>query len=212
MRTVKTTSGATAVQVVWSSRRGSREIEHIGSAHDEAELEVLKAAAQQRMAAGQLELDLALGGPGPSGPLPITSSRMSHLLDALERGYRVLGLDDAAGGDEVFRHLVLARIIEPSSKLGSLRVLDEAGVTPASYHTLKRRLPAYAREEWRQRLSEACAAHARLGPASLVLYDVSTLLCRHRHKSVYADLLAMPMFGVLPQAGLPGWFIRSAYS
>jgi len=60
MRTVKTTSGATAVQVVWSSRRGSREIEHLGSAHDEAELEVLKAAAQQRIAAGQLELALGL--------------------------------------------------------------------------------------------------------------------------------------------------------
>jgi hypothetical protein len=56
MRTVKTTSGATAVQVVWSSRRGSREIEHLGSAHDEGELEALKAAAQQRIAAGQLEL------------------------------------------------------------------------------------------------------------------------------------------------------------
>ena len=75
----------------------------------------------------------------------------------------------------MFRQLVLARIIEPVSKLDSLRVLDEAGVTPASYRTLKRRLPVYAQEEWRQRLSAACAAHARLGPASLVLYDVSTL-------------------------------------
>ena len=174
MRTVKTTSGATAVQVVWSSRRGSRKIEHLGSAHDEAGLEALKAAAQQRIAAGQLELGLGLE-PAGGGPLPITSSRMGHLLDALEQGYRVLGLEDAAGGDEVFRHLVLARIIEPSSKLDSLRVLEEAGVAPASYATLKRRLPAYAEEEWRQRLSEACAAHARLGPASLVLYDVSTL-------------------------------------
>jgi len=175
MRTVRTTSGATAVQVVWSSRRGSREIEHLGSAHDEAELEALKAAAQQRIAAGQLELGLGLGSAGPSGPLPITSSRMSHLVDAVERGYRVLGFEDAAGGDEVFRHLVLARIIEPVSKLDSLRVLEEAGVEPPSYRTLKRRLPAYAQEQWRQRLSAACAAHARLGPASLVLYDVSTL-------------------------------------
>jgi hypothetical protein len=175
MRTVKTTSGATAVQVVWSSRRGSREIEHMGSGHEEAELEALKAAAQQRIAAGQLELGLGLGSPGPSGPLPITFSRMSHLVDALERGYRVLGFEDAADGDEVFRHLVLARIIEPVSKLDSLRVLEEAGVTPASYRTLKRRLPAYAEEEWRQRLSAACAAHAGLGPASLVHYDVSTL-------------------------------------
>jgi len=60
MRTVKTTSGVIAVQVVWSSRRGSRETEHLGSAHDEAELEALKAAAQQRTAAGQLELALGL--------------------------------------------------------------------------------------------------------------------------------------------------------
>ena len=175
VRTVKTKSGATAVQVVWSSRRGSRSIEHIGSAHDEAELEALKAAARQRIAAGQLELDLGLEAAGPAGPLPITSSRMGHLLDALDRGYRVLGLDEAAGGDEVFRQLVLARIIEPASKLDSLRVLEEAGVAPPSYATVKRRLPAYAKEAWRQRLSAACAAHARLGPASLVLYDVSTL-------------------------------------
>ena len=28
---------------------------------------------------------------------------------------------------------------------------------------------------WRQQLAAACAAHAALGPASLVLYDVSTL-------------------------------------
>src|SRR6185312_15077731 len=121
MRTVKTTSGATAVQIVWSSRRGSREIEHIGSAHDEAELEALKAAARQRMAGGQGELSLGLepsvqvGG----GPLPITSSRMGHLADALEHAYWVLGLKEAAGGDEVFRQLVLARIVEPSSKLDS---------------------------------------------------------------------------------------------
>jgi hypothetical protein len=47
---VKTAAGATAVQIVWSSRRGSRNIEHIGSAHDEAELEALKAAAGQRLA------------------------------------------------------------------------------------------------------------------------------------------------------------------
>ena len=127
MRTVKTTSGATAVQVVWSSRRGSRQIEHLGSAHDEAGLEALKAAAQQRIAAGQLELGLGLDGPGPAGPLPITSSRMSHLVDSLERAYRVLGLEDAASGDDVFRHLVLARIIEPSSKLDSLRCWRRPG-------------------------------------------------------------------------------------
>jgi hypothetical protein len=75
----------------------------------------------------------------------------------------------------VFRQLVIARIIEPVSKIGSLRVLEEAGIAPPSYPALKRRLPAYAEEAWRHRLPAACAAHARLGRASLVLCDVSTL-------------------------------------
>ena len=174
VRTVKTASGATAVQIVYSCHRGSRQIEHLGSAHDPAELELLKAAARQKLAAGQGVLDLGLDG-APGGPLPITSSRMGCLLDALAHAYDVLGFTAAAGGDAVFRDLVLARIIEPVSKLDSLRVLEEAGLVPVSYPTVNRRLPVYARQAWRQRLSAACAAHARLGRASLVLYDVSTL-------------------------------------
>jgi hypothetical protein len=176
VRTVKTSSGATAVQIVYSYHRGSRQLEHIGSAHDDAELELLKAVARQRLAAGQGVLDLGPGfGAGGGGPLPITSSRMGCLLDALGRAYDVLGFGRASGGDDVFRDLVLARIVEPVSKLDSLRVLEEAGVVPASYATLKRRLPAYAKDSWRRKISAACAAHARLGRASLVLYDVSTL-------------------------------------
>jgi hypothetical protein len=46
--------------MVWLSRRGSRSIEHIGSAHDEAGVAALKAAATQRLAAGQVRLDLGL--------------------------------------------------------------------------------------------------------------------------------------------------------
>ena len=60
--------------------------------------------------------------------------------------YRVLGFEDATGGDDLFLLLMLARIIEPVSKLDSLRVLEEAGIAPPSYATLKRRLPVYAKE------------------------------------------------------------------
>jgi len=179
IRTVRTASGATAVQIVHSSRKGSREIEHLGSAHDADELAALKAAAQQRILEGQAELDLGLtvaqAAAAGSGPLEITSSRMGHLWDALCRAYDVLGFDEAAGGDEVFRQLVLARIIEPTSKEDSVRVIEETGTRAASYRTIKRRLAGYAEESWRQGLAGACAARARLGPASLVLYDVSTL-------------------------------------
>ena len=165
VRTVKTASGATAVQIVYSSRRGSRDIEHIGSAHGDAELEMLKAVARQRLAAGQGVLGLGPGfGGGEGGPLPIMSSRMSHLLDGLGRGYDVLGFGRATGGDEVFRQLVLARIIEPASKLDSLRVLQEAGVAPVSYATLKRRLPAYAEDSWRQQAVGGVRGACGAGP------------------------------------------------
>jgi hypothetical protein len=176
VRTVRTSSGARAVQIVHSTRRGSREITHIGSAHDDAELEVLKAAAWQRLAAGQGELDLGLDGEAAGRPLPITASRMGHLWDALAHVYQVLGFEAAAGRDEVFRDLVLARIVEPTSKLDAARVLEEVGVAATvSYRTLLRRLRVYAQDSWREKLSAACARHAQLGPASLVLYDVSTL-------------------------------------
>jgi hypothetical protein len=49
------------------------------------------------------------------------------------------------------------------------------GVSPPSYRTVTRRLPVFAQASWRQRLAAGCAAHTGLGPASLVLYDVSTL-------------------------------------
>ncbi len=173
VRAVKTSSGATAVQIVWSSRRGSRSIEHLGSAHDEAGVAALKAAAAQRMAAGQAELDLGIFSQAGSAPLPITSSRAAHLWDALCQGYRVLGFDQVA--DEVFCGLVCARVIEPTSKIDSARVLHETGVSAPSYATLNRRLPVYAKDAFRERLSAACAAHADLGPATLVLYDVTTL-------------------------------------
>ncbi|MGX7674456.1 IS1634 family transposase [Plantactinospora sp. DSM 117369] len=137
------------------------------------------------------------------GPLPITSTRAGHLLDALGRGYDTLGFAAAAERDEVFKALVLARIIEPTSKLDSVRVLDEAGAWAPSYATIKRRLGVYATGgkasaaggktegvpvegdaeptfdpaggPWRARLVRACAAHVSLGLATLLLYDVTTL-------------------------------------
>jgi hypothetical protein len=82
VRTVKTSSGAIAVQIVHSYHRGSREIEHIGSAHDEVQLELLKAVAQQRLHAGQDSLDFGDGRPGAT-ELPILSTRSKRLWEAL---------------------------------------------------------------------------------------------------------------------------------
>jgi hypothetical protein len=123
VRTVRTASGTTAVRIVHSAHRGSRDIEHIGSAHDDIQLEVLKVVARQRLTAGKDQLDL---GPG------------AHRAREAGRGWRTAadqvgadgslvgrpgarlpgsGFEDADGGDEVFRQLVLARIISRSGRV-----------------------------------------------------------------------------------------------
>ena len=194
VRTVKTASGATAVQIVHGTRRGVRRVEHVGSAHDESGAGGAQEPRRaQRLASLypqlDLELDLdrgdtdddtpaAVAGPAVvgSGPLPIVSSRAAAMWDGLAAAYDALGFEQASGRDEVFRQLVLARIIEPTSKQDSLRVLAETGVDPVpSYATLKRRLTVCATDGFRRELAAACAKHAALGPASLVLYDVTTL-------------------------------------
>ena len=126
-------------------------------------------------AAGQTELDLGLSGGVEPGTLPITSSQMVHLWDGLCAAYRVLGLESATKGDNVFRDLVLARIIEPTSKIDAERVLTEVGVDARLVCHGQASPRGYAQPGWRQSLATACAAHAALGPASLVLFDVSTL-------------------------------------
>ena len=88
--------------------------------------------------------------------------------------YAGLGFDVL--GDECFRQLVLARVVEPTSKLDSIRVLDGLGITPASLRTITRTLPRINERGYRDQLATACWAHvAARGTVALVMYDVTTL-------------------------------------
>jgi hypothetical protein len=69
VRTVPTGSGARAVQIVDGSRRGSRTIEHIGSAHDDAEREALTAAPDRIDGLVRAAVETARTGLGAS-PAP----------------------------------------------------------------------------------------------------------------------------------------------
>jgi hypothetical protein len=109
-------------------------------------VELLKAAAQQRLAAGQDELDLGLEAAAAGGPLPIIASRMGCLLDALGRAYRVLGFDQASGGDEVIEQLVLGREpdVEPGLRQGRDLVAGLVGVSIRATLTVVRQASSVA--------------------------------------------------------------------
>lgn len=175
LRTVKTASGATAVQIVEKNHGSRRIVEHLGSAHTPEDVALLKAAGRQKLAGGQPELDLGLEPePDRGGPLPMRLT-MGPLWRCLNLAFDALGLGALQGADDVFRQLVLARIIEPTSKVDMPRVLEEAGVSSVSYPTIKRRLPVFATDTFRDDLARVLASNAELGSAALVLYDVTTL-------------------------------------
>ena len=181
IRTVKTGSGARAVQIVHYKRHGSKNITHVGSAHTDREYALLKAQAQRIIDGDQMSLDLGVvasedaGVGSENNPVPVTAERARILLDCIDTCFDRIGLDAACGGDTVFRDLVRARIIHPGSKLESIETLADVGVTSAGYATIKRKLPEYATDGFREIITQALATHAGIGPGSFLLYDVTTL-------------------------------------
>jgi Transposase DDE domain len=171
---VKTASGATAVQIV-EKRDGRRSIvEHLGSAHDETELAVLVSAARQRLHGVQDDmLPLETSRRDPPGPL-VEHMASDLLWRVLTNAYRQLGFDRL--GDDVFASLVAARIVEPTSKLDTIRVLAELGVPAPHRNTLSNSLRRCVQRDYRAQIAMACWTHATASaPVLLVMYDLTTL-------------------------------------
>lgn len=194
VRKVRTASGAVAVQVARKNQGKHEILAHVGSAHTDVELGMLLEQARRIADGDQQALDLqaarkvarlgevadfrpadeesaapALAGPGRTTG---TASRLLH--EVLGHVYDWLGFDVV--DDAVFRDLVIARIVEPTSKLDSIRVLEDLGVTPVSYRTIQRHLDAIGSGGYRDAIAAKCFDYSRdCGGLSLLLYDVTSL-------------------------------------
>jgi Transposase DDE domain len=207
IRRVRTASGATAVQIAEYDGGRRKIVAHVGSARTEAELGILLQRAREMLAdpaQGSFDLGIepaaprarlvtreaspALFGteppgeaPAAAGPARVVSTDSRLLFEALDGVYAGLGL--GALGDDVFRDLVLARVVEPTSILDTGRVLTELGRTAASDKTMRRTLARCADRGYRDKIAGLCFAHARAsGDISLVLYDVTTLYFEAEHE------------------------------
>lgn len=140
------------------------------------------AEARRRLRPGQQALELGVDGvPDESRPAVITGKRCAVLWDVLCAVYERLGFDVI--DDEAFQQLVLARLVEPTSKADSLRVLDEIGVAAASLRTMFRSLQRAQERDYRAAIAAACFTHAATsGDVSLCLYDVTTLYFEAEHE------------------------------
>jgi hypothetical protein len=173
LRKVKTASGATAVQL--TERRGGRDrvLEHLGSAHTEAELAALMQVGRERLYPGQgmLPVELEQDGPGSGSALvQATTSRL--LIEVIRSAWHRLGFHVIK--DEAFFQLVLARVTEPTSVRDAGRVLTNLGVAAKHRNSFVAALKRCQHKKYRDQIATACFEHAASsGDVSLVLYDVT---------------------------------------
>jgi hypothetical protein len=165
----------TAVQIVHKRGRRVLSIEHIGSARSDDGLALLLQVAEERRHAGQLALDLGSAWAGGAGSPAVVEGTASLILREVLGGIcRDLGLDDL--GDATFRALVLARVIEPASKLDAVRVLTEIGISSPHRVTFMRCLKRVAGRDYRDVIAQACHRHVtRAASLAVVLCDVTSL-------------------------------------
>lgn len=180
IRKVITASGATAVQIAYKNKGQIVRIVHIGSAHNDEELNILLTLARQRLQENQMGLFPEVQ---PTMHFGIKRSFSGLLWDTLREQYRQLGLDQV--DDEVFEALCIARIVEPTSKLDSLRVLSDLGVDPIDCNKLYRCLVKAATLDYRRIISQACFAHVHECGLTLILYDVTTLYFEVQEEDSY---------------------------
>ncbi|NWN88405.1 MAG: IS1634 family transposase [Micrococcaceae bacterium] len=192
LRKVTTASGATAVQIV-SKIRGQRKIlEHLGSAHSEQEIAALVAVGHQKIEAAsgtQQLLDLGLEtsevAVSVEAKKKVTGSASQLLVDAIRACYDQLGLSDQVA-DEAFFQMVLARLVEPTSKRDSLRVLTELGVNTVHRNTFFNALKRAQDRDYRGKIGQACFDYSlHTTGMSLLLYDVTTLYFEAEHEDEY---------------------------
>lgn len=132
----------------------------------------------EKLHENQPALELSPGVAGrPQGGEAVVESKYSQLLvDVIRDGWVRLGFSRVE--DEAFFQLVLARLVEPTSKLDSVRVIEELGIASMHLSSFKRSLQRCVAKDYRAQIQTACFEHVWSeagGDVSLLLYDVTTL-------------------------------------
>lgn len=178
-RAKRNKSGSISIQVL-AKRSGTNVlIKTIGSAKDPERIEQLKLDAQAFIdhQFGQVSLDLASEGP----------DWFDAIFEKIE-AVRLLGpelllgniFDEIGFGqvpDQLFRHLVISRIMYPGSKLRTVRYLEEYQGTTYNIDQLYRYLDKLhsKQKELVERISFEHTREVLGGTLAVVFYDVTTL-------------------------------------
>jgi transposase len=174
IRTVRTASGATAVQVIWYENNTRKVAKHIGSATHPDEIEILHSSAKRYIAENEPQLSLfqePISQVVLFDQIEITSLSHQFARTILLSIAKQCGLGAL---DRLYLDLAIMRIIEPCSKLRSIELIKQYFHVSYSQYVYEC-LPKLLKK--RELIESAAIKTAKSfeSPFSLLLYDVTTL-------------------------------------
>jgi transposase len=178
IRTVKTASGASAVQVVKYYNNRRKILKHFGSAHNEKDLNDLISYAEDWIKdyTGQLSL---FGDDNPNSVLYIDKCSFlgvfyTFFYDQMSYLQNLFGFKGLA--HTLLDDLVIIRILEPASKLRSIELLHQYFGIQATRQTFYKLAPKWLeiKKQTQDKTIEVAKKYYNFD-YSLLFYDVTTL-------------------------------------
>lgn len=180
VRTVKTSSGATAVQIVKYEKRKRIIVSHIGSAHTEKDLTFLKQEALKQVEHLTKQKSLFPSSKNTFSPVIVVNKsqylgdRHTFIYDTLFHIFRLFQFNKL--NNQLLLDLVLMRIIKPVSKLESLQILSEMFGKEYGKSSLYQALTSFPK--LKDSVEKTVVSFTKEHYAfdfSIVFYDVTTL-------------------------------------
>jgi hypothetical protein len=167
--------GSTRIRIIMKEGREVKGIEHIGVAHNEAEKRMFLALAREKLKdERQEELRFREFEGERESEIIHKKSYSKYLYETISKVYDKLKLNEV--GDIIFKQIVIARIIKPSSKLETVEILKKVELEyRVSNSGIWRCLRRAIKEGYREKISDRFIEYIGIGRATLLLYDVTTL-------------------------------------
>lgn len=192
IRRTKTGSGAIAVQIVKYVDRKVVILKHIGSAHSPDEIEALVESAEQWLT--QETFQSSLFPKPPRRTISLANSEYTGMIysfaySALSQIAIKTGLAEL--NNPILLDLAFMRLIEPTSKLRSIKLIQKYFSIKHAERSVYRALPKFKELKMEaERIAVNCAVSVFSSNLNFVLYDVTTLY----FETFKADELRVPGF------------------
>jgi len=183
VRKKKNPSGVVSVQIIDKSGGKYKVLRTVGSSSDVSEIERLYVLGKKWISANSGMRDMFLQNEQQHEEQQLTNYLLGNIENILLNGtqlvlnqvFKLIGFD--AIDDDILKHLVIARLCQPSSKAGTVDYLKSYFDEDVELHKIYRYLDRLHNTQ-QERIQQISVEHTRKilgGKIGLIFYDVTTL-------------------------------------